>query len=104
MLALIWQLMRHHLIEVLASLCKPDEPRISDSEMVTPGETEEDKKLNAKYSISCCRKLGCSIFLLWEDVAEVRPKMILSFIASVMAWKLSHGSSSPPAAAAAAGA
>jgi len=148
-LALIWQLMRYHLLEVLASLRKPDEPRISDAElvgwanhqvsasgrgskirdlsdksldsgvflldllaaveprcvnyeMVTAGETEEDKKLNAKYAISCARKLGCSIFLLWEDVTEVRPKMVLSFIASVMAWKLR--SSQPAPAAAAAGA
>jgi len=135
-LALIWQMMRYHLLEVLASLRKPDEPRISDAElvgwanhqvsasgrgskirdlsdkaigsgiflldllaaveprcvnyeMVTPGESDEEKKLNAKYAISCARKLGCSIFLLWEDVTEVRPKMVLSFIASVMAWKLS---------------
>jgi len=136
-LALIWQMMRFHLIEVLASLRKPDEPRITDSELVqwanhkvstsgrnsrirdlgdkaidsgvflldllaaveprcvnrelvTPGETAKDKKLNAKYAISCARKLGCSIFLLWEDVTEVRPKMVLSFVASVMAWGLEH--------------
>jgi len=130
-------MMRFHLLDVLASLRKPDEGRITDSELVhwanhqvacsgrsssirdlsdkavdsgvflldllaaveprcvnpelvTPGETESDKKLNAKYAISCARKLGCSIFLLWEDVTEVRPKMILSFIASVMAWSLQH--------------
>jgi len=137
-LALIWQMMRFHLIEVLASLRKPDEPRITDTELVnwanrqvassgrsssirdvndkaldsgiflldllaaveprcvnpelvTPGVEEEDKKLNAKYAISCARKLGdMPIFMLWEDVTEVRPKMILSFIASVMAWSLQH--------------
>ena len=32
---------------------------------------EEDKKLNATYIISVARKLGCSIFLLPEDVIEV---------------------------------
>lgn len=33
---------------------------------------EEDKKLNATYIISVARKLGCSIFLLPEDIIEVR--------------------------------
>lgn len=32
---------------------------------------EEDKKLNATYIISVARKLGCSIFLLPEDIMEV---------------------------------
>lgn len=34
--------------------------------------TDEDKKLNASYIISVARKLGCSIFLLPEDILEVR--------------------------------
>lgn len=33
---------------------------------------DEDKKLNASYIISVARKLGCSIFLLPEDIIEVR--------------------------------
>ena len=33
---------------------------------------EEEKKLNATYIISVARKLGCSIFLLPEDIMEVR--------------------------------
>jgi hypothetical protein len=33
---------------------------------------EEDKKLNATYIISVARKLGCSIFLLPEDIIEVK--------------------------------
>lgn len=33
---------------------------------------EEDKKLNATYIISVARKLGCSIFLLPEEIIEVR--------------------------------
>lgn len=32
---------------------------------------DEDKKLNATYIISVARKLGCSIFLLPEDIIEV---------------------------------
>lgn len=32
---------------------------------------DEEKKLNATYIISVARKLGCSIFLLPEDIMEV---------------------------------
>ena len=33
---------------------------------------DEDKKMNASYIISVARKLGCSIFMLPEDIVEVR--------------------------------
>lgn len=39
---------------------------------ITINIAEEDKKLNATYIISVARKLGCSIFLLPEDIIEVR--------------------------------
>jgi len=68
------------LIDLLAAV----EPRCVDRKLVTPGVTDEERKLNAKYVISSARKIGCSLFLLWEDIVEVRPKMILSFIATVM--------------------
>lgn len=55
------------------------ESRVINPDYVTPGETEEDKLLNAKYAISIARKLGAIIFLLPEDIVEVRPKMILTF-------------------------
>lgn len=32
---------------------------------------DEEKKMNATYIISIARKLGCSIFLLPEDITEV---------------------------------
>ncbi|MBA0548326.1 hypothetical protein Golob_019434, partial [Gossypium lobatum] len=46
------------------------EPRVVDWNLVTKGETDEDKKSNATYIISVARKIGCSIFLLPEDVIE----------------------------------
>ncbi|KAF7831628.1 fimbrin-5 [Senna tora] len=46
------------------------EPRVVNWSLVTKGETEEDKKSNATYIISVARKLGCSIFLLPEDIME----------------------------------
>jgi len=60
------------------------EPRIMNWELVTPGESDEDKLLNAKYAISVARKLNCTIFLLAEDIVEVKPKMMLTFIAAIM--------------------
>ncbi|KAG7011883.1 Fimbrin-5, partial [Cucurbita argyrosperma subsp. argyrosperma] len=36
----------------------------------------------------CARKLGCSLFLLPEDIIEVNQKMILILTASIMYWSL----------------
>ncbi|GMH12576.1 hypothetical protein Nepgr_014417 [Nepenthes gracilis] len=64
------------------------EPRVVSWKLVTKGETDEDKKLNATYIISVARKLGCSIFLLPEDILEVNQKMVLTLTASIMYWSL----------------
>lgn len=64
------------------------EPRVVNWNLVTKGESDEEKKLNATYIISVARKLGCSIFLLPEDIMEVNQKMILSLTASIMYWSL----------------
>jgi hypothetical protein len=69
------------------------EPRVVNWYIVTKGENEEEKKLNATYIISVARKLGCSVFLLPEDIVEVNPKMILILIASIMLWSLTKQTS-----------
>lgn len=55
--------------------------------------------MNATYIISVARKLGCSIFLLPDDIIEVNQKMILTLTASIMYWSLQQpveeGDSSP---------
>lgn len=71
------------------------EPRVVNWSVVTKGETDEDKKLNATYIISVARKLGCSIFLLPEDIIEVNQKMILTLTASIMYWSLQHKVDTP---------
>jgi len=63
---------------------KAIEPDVINWEIVTPGVTDEDKKTNAMYAISVARKIGCLVFLLWEDIVEVKPKMITTFLASLM--------------------
>ncbi|KAK6780234.1 hypothetical protein RDI58_022418 [Solanum bulbocastanum] len=67
-------------------------PRAVNWSLVTKGETEEQKKMNATYIISIARKLGCSIFLLPEDIIEVNQKMILTLTASIMYWHLKQPS------------
>lgn len=50
-------------------------------------ETDIDrrKRTAAKYAISVSRKLGAVIFLLPEDIVEVKPRMVMTFVASLMA-------------------
>jgi len=134
-LALVWQMMRFHIIAVLSSLSKSTGKEITDQEIVdwannavkqsgksthigsfkdsslrsglflvdlinavkpntvnydliTPGQSDDDATMNAKYAISVARKIGCTIFCLPEDIVEVKHKMILTFVGSVMAVAL----------------
>lgn len=71
------------------------EPRSVDQSLIQPvdwdlvrGADPDACALNAKYAISCARKVGCSVFCLWEDVVEVRPKLVFAFIAALMARQL----------------
>jgi len=52
-------------------------------EIVTAGESDEDKALNAKYAISIARMLGAVVFCVWEDIVAAKEKMILVFICSL---------------------
>lgn len=61
------------------------EPRVVSAEYIFDPPADDKQKLdNARYAISVARKLGATIFLLPEDITEVKPKMILTFIASIM--------------------
>jgi len=130
-LALVWQLMRTHVLSILKSLgsnvddsmmIKWSNERVAASgkttsmrdfkdntlrnshffldllntirkcvnyDLITPGVSDEDAMQNAKYTISIARKLGCTIFLLPEDIVEVKSKMILTLVGSIMATALS---------------
>ena len=122
-LAIVWQLVRLHYLQLLGSktekdliawhneinsdapietfkspslasgrnlikLCGDIEPRVINWDLVTPGVTDEEQELNAKYAISIARKLGCVIFLVWEDIPALNPKMLLIFVASL--WDLKN--------------
>ncbi|CAG8490424.1 5121_t:CDS:10 [Diversispora eburnea] len=60
-------------------------PGVVDYSLVTRGVSDDDATLNARYAISIARKIGATIFLLPEDIVEVRPRLILTFVGSLMA-------------------
>jgi len=135
-LALIWQLMRLHVISIIKSLSKDGKditeddmvrwangvvkaagrsshmdsfkdsslktgvffidllggirPKTVNYELVLSGQTTEEATTNAKYAISVARKIGACIFCLPEDLVEVKPKMILTFVGAIMAVALNN--------------
>ena len=54
-----------------------------------PGKSAEERKLNARLAVSCARKAGCMVFLLWEDIVECKPKMLLVLFATLMQLEMS---------------
>jgi len=68
------------LLDLLAAI----EPRAINEDLVTEGSSDEEIKQNNRYVISVARKIGASVFLTWEDIAEVKPKMVMQLVASIM--------------------
>ena len=68
----------------LCELCAAVKPDAVNPDFITPGDSKEDAEKNAKYAISVARKLNATVFLLWEDIVEVKPKMIMTFVGSMM--------------------
>ena len=65
-------------------IMKSIEPRsINWDIVVTDKDDDESKQNNAKYAISIARKLGATVFLVWEDIAEVKSKLLLTLLASI---------------------
>lgn len=56
-----------------------------DYELVTSGRSDEGAYSNAKLSISIARKLGATIWLVPEDICQVRSRLVTTFIGSLMA-------------------
>jgi len=74
----------HFFIDLLAAV----RPGVIDTSLVTDAQSDKDATQNAKYAISVARKIGCTIFVLPEDIVEVKPKMLLTFVGSIMAVAL----------------
>lgn len=45
----------------------------------------QEKLANAKYAISLSRKAGARVYALPEDITEVKPKMVMTVFACLMA-------------------
>ncbi len=68
------------LLELIAAI----QPAAVKPDLITPGDTPDNKQLNAKYAISLARKLGASVYCTWEDLMDVKPKMVMLFVATLM--------------------
>lgn len=62
-----------------------------DYDLVTSGKNEEESHLNAKLAISIARKMGATIWLVPEDICQVRSRLVVTFIGELL---LSFSSSS----------
>ena len=47
--------------------------------------TMQENLDNAKYAISLARKCGARVYALPEDITEVKPKMVMTVFACLMA-------------------
>ncbi|KAK6076067.1 fimbrin [Seiridium cupressi] len=56
-----------------------------DYDLVTSGQTDEEAYMNAKLAISIARKMGATIWLVPEDICQVRSRLVTTFIGSLMA-------------------
>jgi hypothetical protein len=54
-----------------------------DYDLVTPGRTDEEAYANAKLSISIARKMGATIWLVPEDICQVRSRLVTTFIGKI---------------------
>ncbi|KAI9668406.1 MAG: Fimbrin, actin-bundling protein [Alyxoria varia] len=55
-----------------------------DYELVAEGRSEEEAYMNAKLAISIARKMGATIWLVPEDICQVRSRLVTTFIGSLM--------------------
>ncbi|KAJ5069546.1 fimbrin-1 [Anaeramoeba ignava] len=53
-------------------------------DFVQLGDSSQEYMNNALYAITLCRKLGANIFVIPEDIVEVKPKMLLTIIGELM--------------------
>ncbi|TPX15818.1 uncharacterized protein E0L32_000152 [Thyridium curvatum] len=54
-----------------------------DYDLVNSGRTDDEAYLNAKLSISIARKMGATIWLVPEDICQVRSRLVTTFIGKI---------------------
>ncbi|WIA28107.1 hypothetical protein OEZ86_010687 [Tetradesmus obliquus] len=101
-LSLVYQLMRYHTMQLLESITAASQQQQQqqdadglelavDLAFVTPGLTPAQRQSNAQYALSVADKLGCSLFLVWEDLVDLQPRMVLVLLASLMYMDQTRG-------------
>lgn len=55
-----------------------------DYDLVTPGKTADDAFMNCKLAISIARKMGATIWLVPEDIQQVRSRLVTTFIGKLL--------------------
>ncbi|XP_063220172.1 plastin-1 [Bacillus rossius redtenbacheri] len=70
---------------VVIDLIDAIRPGTINYDLIKDGGSEEDNIANAKYAISTARKTGARVYALPEDIAEVKPKMVMTVFACLMA-------------------
>lgn len=76
----------HVVLDLIDSI----QPGVVNFDLVSPGDTEEEKFANAKYALSVARKIGARIYAIPEDLVEVKQKMVLTVFACLMGTGLKN--------------
>ncbi|RCN49047.1 hypothetical protein ANCCAN_04924, partial [Ancylostoma caninum] len=63
----------------------PNEPTYCICYQIKSDGNLDSNTENAKYAITCGRKIGAKIYALPEDIVEVKPKMVMTVFACLMA-------------------
>jgi plastin-3 len=71
--------------KVVIDLIDAIKPGTINYQLVKEGGRDEDKLANAKYAISMARKTGARVYALPEDITQVKPKMLMTVFACLMA-------------------
>ena len=77
------------LLDLLAAVS----PSSVNPALVSPGRTAREKECNARYAIAAARKLGVSLPLLPEDLADASPRAALIFMAALLLYDKKKGAS-----------
>jgi len=70
---------------IVIDLIDAIKPGTINYDIVKEGGDAEDNLANAKYAISMARKTGARVYALPEDITEVKPKMVMTLFACLMA-------------------
>lgn len=70
---------------IVIDLIDAIKPGTINYDIIKEGGDKEDNLANAKYAISMARKTGARVYALPEDITEVKPKMVMTLFACLMA-------------------